>query len=127
MNEQNLIPFKKGQSGNPKGRPKGAKSMTTRLKRILNRKIKYQNPITEVEEEDKIINHLVDVLISKALSGEDKALLEILNRIDGKVKEEIEVNKNLVDLDEYSLEELQEKRKQLEEGLKKAGKKNDSA
>lgn len=35
-NEQNLIPFKKGQSGNPAGRTKGTKNRSTIVKDIFN-------------------------------------------------------------------------------------------
>ena len=35
-NEQNLIPFKKGQSGNPAGRTKGTKNRSTIIKDIFN-------------------------------------------------------------------------------------------
>ena len=34
-NEENLIPYKKGQSGNPNGRPKGSKNRSTIAKKWL--------------------------------------------------------------------------------------------
>ena len=34
-NNDNLKPFKKGQSGNPKGRPKGSKNRSTIIKKWL--------------------------------------------------------------------------------------------
>lgn len=37
MNNENLKPFKKGQSGNPDGRPKGAVGLKTKLKQALQR------------------------------------------------------------------------------------------
>jgi hypothetical protein len=50
-NEQNLNPFKKGQSGNPKGRPVGRKSRSTIAKKWLETPEKFKNPITgEIEE-----------------------------------------------------------------------------
>ncbi|MEI8345298.1 MAG: DUF5681 domain-containing protein [Candidatus Omnitrophota bacterium] len=35
MNDQNLKPFKKGESGNPNGRPKGARSLSNLLREAL--------------------------------------------------------------------------------------------
>lgn len=49
-NEENLKPFKKGESGNPKGRPKGSKNRSTIAKRWLGSDQKYMNPITGEEE-----------------------------------------------------------------------------
>jgi len=37
-NEENLIPYEKGQSGNPKGRPKGSKNRSSVAKKALIKK-----------------------------------------------------------------------------------------
>ena len=91
-NKEKIVPFqfKKGQSGNPNGRPKGSKNLTTQLKKMLEAKIKNYDPIKDEEITQSIADHLINVLLSKALNGEDKAIMEILNRSDGKVKDEIE-------------------------------------
>ena len=49
-NEENLIPYKKGQSGNPKGRPKGSKNRSSTARKWLALEQSKENPITEAEE-----------------------------------------------------------------------------
>jgi len=50
-NEENLNkPWKKGQSGNPSGRPVGSKNRSTIAKKWLETKEKFKNPITGEEE-----------------------------------------------------------------------------
>lgn len=78
-NEKNLKPFQKGQSGNPKGRPKGIKSWSTIVQGLL----------ADPEFADKIISQkpgwwdnlpnknlaevITTAMIVKAVSGDDKA------------------------------------------------------
>jgi len=124
MENKNLTPFPKGVSGNPKGRPKGAVSMTTRLKKILDKRIYNFNPIEKTEKKDKIVNHLIDILIAKALSGEDKAIIEIFNRIDGKVKEQLELSGSIDLYNDMSEKEILEELERLRRDIK--GKKRDS-
>ena len=64
--------FKKGQSGNPKGRPKGTLNMATVLERALREKVVInengrRKTVTKLEASIK-------QLINKAASGELKAL-----------------------------------------------------
>ncbi len=41
-NEQNLIPFKPGQSGNPAGVPKGTKHLTTIIRELASKPIEWE-------------------------------------------------------------------------------------
>jgi hypothetical protein len=73
--------FKKGKSGNPKGRPKGSKNFTTLLDQELDQKI----VVTENGRKKSISRKqaMVKRLVSGALQGDQKALLtlvEILRR-----------------------------------------------
>jgi hypothetical protein len=64
--------FKKGQSGNPQGRPKGTLNMATVLERTLHEKV-----IINENGRRKVITKLeaaIKQLINKAASGELKAL-----------------------------------------------------
>ena len=70
--------WRKGQSGNPAGRPVGKLSLTTQLKKFLE-----ANP-------DRVLN-VVQALYRAALTGNIQALQEIFNRIDGKVTERHEL------------------------------------
>jgi len=75
--------FKKGQSGNPSGRPKGSISITTRIKKELNR-ISPQEKITYLEI-------LVKKILKKAIINEDKEIIKLIwNYIDGMPKQALE-------------------------------------
>ncbi len=69
--------FAKGQSGNPKGRPKGAKGLANLVTKIGRERIRVQvngrpRTVTKLEA-------IVMQLANKAISGEDRAAKEILN------------------------------------------------
>ena len=70
--------WRKGQSGNPKGRPKESLSLTNYLRQFLKR-----NP--------KEVHNVVMALLTAAKTGNIQALQEIFNRIDGKVIERHEL------------------------------------
>jgi hypothetical protein len=73
--------FKKGQSGNPKGRPKGSRNFLTLLQKELGQSI-----VVNENGKKKIITRLqamVKRIVAGALQGDQKALLtlvEILRR-----------------------------------------------
>lgn len=71
--------FKPGQSGNPRGRPKGSKSRATILRRILNEKISFRegDRMKRVSKYEGI--HRTQV--HKALKGDSKAYKAILDMI----------------------------------------------
>jgi|SRR5579872_5504000 len=68
--------FKTGQSGNPKGRPKGSENLATTLRKVLGRKVQI------IEKGKKrsvtILEAVVLALRSKALSLDIKAIKLLL-------------------------------------------------
>lgn len=70
--------FKKGQSGNPGGRPKG-RSIEAQLRKLLN----------EGEQGEKIAESIVKVGIQQALRGDFRFWNAIIERVDGKVADRI--------------------------------------
>lgn len=78
--------FKKGQSGNPAGRPKG-KSLTHTLREMLEKEINLNNhPITgEVNVRLTMKEVIILAMMKKALRGDMEAIKTILERIDGKI------------------------------------------
>ena len=77
-------PFKKGQSGNPKGRPSGSGiSITTEIKRKLE----------EVPEGEKATNLqlLLDKILTLAVSGDQRMIKDIWSYVDGMPKQSMEV------------------------------------
>tara|TARA_R110000824_G_scaffold54582_1_gene150657 strand:- start:29 stop:361 length:333 start_codon:yes stop_codon:yes gene_type:complete len=70
--------FKKGESGNPNGRPKHT-SIEAQLRKRL----------TEGENGDRIVESLISVALREALSGDFRFWNTILERVDGKVAERI--------------------------------------
>lgn len=70
--------FKPGQSGNPKGRPKGT-SLTARLRKALDK------------NDGELAELLIKVAIREAGKGKFSFFKEIMDRTDGKVAEKHEV------------------------------------
>jgi hypothetical protein len=68
--------FRPGQSGNPKGRPKGRENITTMINRILHEPVKIRdgNRIRSVSK----IAAAIEVNLNKALSGDHRALWKII-------------------------------------------------
>lgn len=84
MNDENIIPhqFKPGETGNPRGRPKGSKSLKTMLTELLS----SQDPDGEWAKS------VGGQLIRKAFrDGDIRALQEIIDRVEGKVAQKTEL------------------------------------
>jgi hypothetical protein len=83
-NEQNLKPYKKGQSGNPKGRPIGALGSKTILQKYLNLITQAENPITNEIENLTIAEQIHLKQVAKAIEGDLYSYKEIIDRLEGK-------------------------------------------
>lgn len=88
----NLIPPVKGEIRNPNGRKKGIPNAATRYKRLLNIITESANPVTG-EMEKYTQAELMDMqIIAKALKGDLQAYKEIMDRLEGKAKEHVEMD-----------------------------------
>jgi Family of unknown function (DUF5681) len=72
--------FQPGESGNPKGRPKGAKNTSTLLRKILDRKIEVRTGATvrKVSVREAILIRFAE----SALKGDTKSAHFLLQRYD---------------------------------------------
>lgn len=86
MNDENLKPFKPGESGNPEGRPKGSKNLSTILREMLELEIEVDG--VKITQKDAMIKKL----IKKSTDGDIKAIQEIFDRTEGKAKQEIKLD-----------------------------------
>lgn len=82
--EDNLKPFKKGESGNPNGRPKGARNRSTLAKEWLEVAQKVKNPITGENQTLEQQDIMTLALIKKARSGDVSAYKELMDSAYGK-------------------------------------------
>lgn len=64
--------FKKGQSGNPKGRPKGSTTVASAYAKILNQKVRV-NDVTMT-----MLEAILNQAVVKAARGDMKALKEVI-------------------------------------------------
>ncbi len=96
--------FKSGQSGNPPGRPKGAKDgPTAKLRRKLRNVCpeRYAQVIKAAGfdlSDDSASSAMMDVLIAKALEGSESAIKMVVEMVDGKPmqRQETAITGNLV-------------------------------
>ena len=107
--------FQPGQSGNPKGRPKGTQNLATDLEEELSAKI----PVTEGGKQQQTTKQraMVKTLFAKALKGETRAASVLINLIIGleQARSATSESENLSDEDQAILASY---RQQLADKLK---------
>lgn len=87
----NLIPPVKGEIRNPKGKPKGTPNAKTRYKRFLELIENIANPVTG-QNEDMTVAEVLDLMqIAKARKGDTKAYEVIMDRLEGKPAQPIDM------------------------------------
>lgn len=91
-------PFVKGQSGNPKGRPKG-ESLTDILKRVLNEEVQDVKLVQSIvgQQSSEIPITYKELLMRRWLeraivSGANETIVAIVNRLEGTPRQTVEFN-----------------------------------
>lgn len=81
--------FEEGQSGNPNGRPKGAKNRSTIARLWLDAMQRQKNPISGSEEDLSQEDIITLQQINKARKGDTNAYNALMNSAYGAPKQEI--------------------------------------
>jgi len=89
-NEENLIPYQKGQSGNPNGRPKGSKNRSTIAKKWLQVIQEAKNPLTLESEELSQEDLITLALLKKAANGDVNAYKALMDSGYGSPVQQVE-------------------------------------
>ena len=108
MSLENLTPFQPGQSGNPKGKPKGARNRSTILREILALQAKKVNLKSfELPDgatyEDAINLKLADI----ALEGDLSAIKEIQDTLHGKIIDKVHTEHSFTQMGRVSAAPLE--------------------
>jgi len=98
-NNGNLKPFKKGESGNLNGRPKGVKNRSTIARKWLEANMKAKNPITGNEEMMSIEDQITLAQINKARKQDTPAYNALLNSAYGNPKDSLDISSEGVGFD----------------------------
>ena len=101
--------FKKGQSGNPKGRPVGSKNRSTIVKKWLETVQKSKNPISGELEDLSQEDMITLAILKKARTGDVRAYKELMDSLYGSAKETIDLNTNDIGIDFDELMEAMKK------------------
>lgn len=104
----NLKPFEKGESGNPNGRPKGAKGRATIARYWLEINQKLKNPLTGTEETMSQEDLMTLALIKKARDGDTNAYKALMDSGYGAPVQQIEQTNTEIDLSGMTTDELKE-------------------
>jgi hypothetical protein len=94
-NPQNIIPPKKGEVRNPKGKAKGTKNRDTVLRGLIALNIKLKNPLTGKEETKETEIMMNYSLLAKAIGGDVQAIKEVNDTLYGKIVDKHEVSGNI--------------------------------
>lgn len=86
----NLNPFKKGQSGNPAGRPKGALNRSTIARKWLEVNQSLKNPLTGENETMSQEDLMTLALIKKAREGDVSAYKALMDSGYGAPLQQVE-------------------------------------
>ena len=86
-NPENIIPPKKGEIRNPKGKTKGTKNRSTILKKWIEVNVKIRDKANPFLKEvlGTVEDEITLALIKKALSGDVQAIKEINDTLYGKI------------------------------------------
>lgn len=107
-NEKNLKSYKKGQSGNPKGRPKGSKNRSTIARYWLEVNQKLKNPLTGDSETMSQEDLMTLALIKKAREGDVNAYKALMDSGYGAPFQQIEQQQTSIDLSEFTTDEIRD-------------------
>lgn len=89
----NLKPaWKKGESGNPKGRPKGSLNRSTIVKKWLEANQKTKNPITSEDELLSQEDIITLAILKKARNGDVQAYKALMDSCYGTAKDTLDLN-----------------------------------
>jgi len=83
--------FEKGESGNPNGRPKGARNRSTIVRQWLDVEQKLKNPITGSEEQMNQEDLMTLAQIKKAREGDTQAYKALLDSAYGSPDTNIDI------------------------------------
>lgn len=86
--------LEKGETANPRGRPKGHQNTATRMKKLFELVDTDKNPLTGKDEKFTGAELLDMALFKKALKGDVNAYREIMDRVEGKVSTPIDTTIN---------------------------------
>jgi hypothetical protein len=100
--------FKKGQSGNPNGRPKGRKNRSTIARYWLEVNQKLKNPLTGTDEEMSQEDLMTLALIKKAREGDVSAYRALMDSGYGAPVQVVEQTNTNVDLSDLSTDEIKD-------------------
>ena len=99
---KNLKKFKKGESGNPKGRPQGSVSVTSAIKRKL-LEVFPDTKGKKNKEKKLYLDKLVDGILKNAIeNGEARSQRDIWAYMDGHPKATIDIGADKEDLDKLT-------------------------
>jgi len=104
--EDNLKSWAKGQSGNPKGRPKGARNRSTIARYWLDVDQKATNPIDGIEQTLSQEDLMTLALVKRAKDGDVNAYKALMDSAFGAPTQQIEQTQINHDFSGLSVDDL---------------------
>ena len=83
--------FKPGQSGNPAGKPKGAKHFATLFKELLQEQVDILDKSTGKKQRMTMLKAMALSMAQQAMRGNVKAFSAVADRLDGKPQNYLDI------------------------------------
>jgi hypothetical protein len=108
IKNEDINQFKKGESGNPNGRPKGSRNRSTIARKWLEVNQSLKNPLTGENETMSQEDLMTLALIKKARDGDTNAYKALMDSGYGAPIQQIEQTNTEIDLSNLTTDELRD-------------------
>lgn len=102
--------FPPGVSGNPAGKPKGTKHFATMFMEVLKEEIMLKDPKSGKHVKMSMSRAMTEAMVRKAIRGDVSAFNSVADRVDGRPKQDFDIEVTQLPTPIYSGQSIKKKK-----------------